>query len=130
MSISDRFFFYDTTPVPIQNEGELVELLAQPKRSQFYNRRYGVGVHDSEDFSNTIGMQVGLRYDIVNAIAYRNTIVADGSRGLPDRRIAASFESVGVEQKANGRTDVSVFYSNLQNYEQLNSVSLPIGRQQ
>lgn len=126
---SDYLFFYDDIDVAQMNEHDLMELLQQPRRRLFYNRNSGVGVHESENYPNGIALQVGLRYDIVNGIAIRNTLVTDGSQGQKDRRVAASSESIGITQKS-GEADIQVYYLNLFNYSEVQSVNFPLGSRQ
>jgi len=126
LSSSDYFFYYDKFAVNEMNEHDMSEMLSQPKRSLFYARQTGVGIHDSENYPNSLPLLIGLRYDIVNSTSIRNTQVVDGSEGYNDRRIALGQETIKVEQESSGEVDLTVWYVSLYNYEQVNNVTLPM----
>lgn len=123
---SDYFFYYDNFSIDETNEHELMTLMEQPKRSLFYSRVSGVGIHDSENYPNSLALLVGLKYDIVNSVATRNTRVVDGAQNSVDRRMALGQETIKVEQRG-GEIDLTVWYVNIYNYEQVNNINLPIG---
>lgn len=121
----DQFFFYGKGDLHEESVYDLNELLFQPKRSLFYNRRASAGVSEYENNPNGIGLQVFARFEIANAVAYRNSQVSDGSDNLPDRRIAVSQNSIGFEAK-DGNLDVRVLYFLYSDYEVPKSNSFPL----
>ena len=128
ISSSDLFFFYDTIGIEQSNEAELVTAVMQPKKSMFYNRRFGAGVSESTNYPNTIAMIVGIPYDIIDSIAIRNTQVVDGTRKQKDRRLASSQGAISLSQDKDGGIEVRLSYINFFNYEEQNTnITLPIG---
>lgn len=121
----DTFFFYGKGDLDYEAEYDLYELLIQAKRSLFYYRNGSAGVSEYENNPNGIALQVFARFEIANAIAYRNTIISNGSIGGKDRRIAVSQNSIGFENK-NGELDVQVVYFLYADYETPKSNSFPL----
>lgn len=121
----DQFFFYGKGDLHDEAVYDLNELLFQPKRSLFYNRRASAGVTEYENNPNGIGLQVFARYEIANAVAYRNSQVSDGSDGLPDRRIAVSQTSIGFEQSREN-LDIRILYFLYSDYEEPRANSFPL----
>ena len=107
-------------------ESDLMQVLIQPKRSMLYNRQFGAGIKDRENFPNAVSLQIGLRYDIASAIAYRNTVVSDGTDNTRDRRIASSQFSIEFKQD-RGNLDIRVYYFNFVNTKQIRSVDIESG---
>ena len=125
---SDLFFFYDTVSIEQGNEADLVTSILQPKKSLFYNRKYGAGISESINYPNAIAMKVGIPYDIVDTVSTRNTQVVDGTSQQKDRRFAASQESVKIEQNNKGEIETTVSYINFNDFEEQSvNISLPMG---
>ncbi len=108
LSDADVFFFYGKNDLEIENESDLVAGIIQPKRSLFYNREDGCGVSSRENFPNSLTLDIGIRYDIVNWSSLRNTRVTDGSEGTVDRRVAISQNTVSFIRDNKGNLDVNV----------------------
>jgi hypothetical protein len=124
----DYFFFYGKAPIEDETAHDLMLMLLQPKRKMFYNRSEGAGVSDYQNYPNALSLQIGLRYDITIAIAYRNYYVTDGSNGTIDRRIASSQLSISFDQDDNGNLDLSVYYFMYGNMNIPQNLSLPVGK--
>lgn len=123
----DVFFYYGEpgSDLELETKSDLFVGLEQPKRSMYYNRRDGVGLRERENYPNAIAIQIGIKFDIINWIGYRNTLVSDSS---PDRRIAASQTSISVKTLKDGNIDVNVLYLPYQNFVNPVQANLPIGR--
>lgn len=126
MASSDLFFYYGQN-LSMETESELTQLLMSPTGSMMYNRQYGAGVAEFENFPNGLYLQIMLRYQISAAVAYRNSSVSYGQNGLLDRRIAVSQNFMSFIQ-SNGNLDVNVMYFMLADYSSLKNISLPISR--
>lgn len=121
----DNFFYYGQGDIDTESRFDLYQLLLQPKRSLYYNRRESGGVSEYENRPNTIELQVFGRFEIANAVAYRNTLVTDGSNGTIDRRIAVSQNSIGFNAKGNN-LDVSVLYFLYTDFETPKTTNFPL----
>jgi len=126
LSSFDNFFFYGKNDLSTELESDLMQTLMQPKRSMLYNRRFGAGISERENYPNAISLQVMLRFDVANAIAYRNTFTTDGSDGTVDRRIAASQFSVEFI-RAGGELDIRVYYFSYANTKKVQVLNVPTG---
>jgi hypothetical protein len=109
---SDHFFYYGEGIINERDEcvSDLMQLLIQPKRSQYFFRRSGAGVKDFEGHPIGLMLKIGIPFSIADAIAYRNTYVSDGSGGYPDRRIATAQDAISFDVKGNGNIDITVLY--------------------
>ena len=122
----DLFFYYDSVSVDDILEYDMQKGLNQGKRSLFYFRQYGAGVQESENMPNTLGLYIGLRYEIVKWVAYRNGYISNGNDGLPDRRIACSQNYITINQEG-GKLDVDVFYIPFKDYNNPKNIRAVIG---
>jgi len=113
----DHFFFYGKSDLAVENQFDLYQMITQPKRSLFYNRREACGVSNYENNPNGILLQVLARYDIANSVAYRNSLVVDGTQGNKDRRIAVSQNAIGFKAK-NDELDINIMYFNFFDYSE------------
>ena len=125
----DIFFYYGKSGLDLENRFDLYQIITQPKRSLFYNRKESAGLSEYENNPNGINLQVLARYDIANAVAYRNTIVVNGSEGLKDRRIAVSQNTIGFEKNKykDDQLDISIFYFSFFNYTDPKIFSASLG---
>lgn len=123
---SDEFFYYGSNDIAFEIEADLLAVCVQPKRSLFYSRTIGAGVSESENYANGISLSIGLRFDIVNSIAILNERVSDGSDGDRDRRVAASQNTVTIEQNGE-EMDILVQYIPLADAKAVSNISIPIG---
>ncbi len=130
----DIFFQYgeksksDMDILDMECRTDLYELLIQNKRSLFYYRSGSAGVSEYENNPNGIGLQIFARFDIAEAVSYRNQLVSNGENGSVDRRIAVSQNSVGFEQPQADELNVLVLYFLYANYEEPKSNSFPMVR--
>ena len=106
----DTFFYYGKGTVQDENEQDLLQLVKQPEKFMFYNRQFGCSV--KYNFPMSIINHSLVAYSIASAIATRNQNVSDGSSGTVDRRIAASQNSISVEDGKNGERNIDVLYFN------------------
>jgi hypothetical protein len=124
----DLFFYYgETRDLELECRFDLFELLLQNKRSLFYSRRLAAGLDQYENNPNTVKLQVLGKYEIASAVAYRNSLVSDGTTGHPDRRIAVSQNSIGIKQKRD-ETNIEIFYFLFSDYETPRSNSFELVR--
>ena len=123
----DYTFYYGTSDINEETQHDLMQLLVQPKRQLFYSRSEGAGVVEKSNYPNAISLQIGLRYDIANAIASRNQQVTNGANGTRDRRVASSQFAIEFNQDDSGNMDVVVNYFMYSDFNTPKNVSLPVG---
>lgn len=130
LSDFDLFFYYGEkgSDLSLETQSDLYQGLIQPKRSLFYNRQASAGLVEKENFPNSVVLAILSRYDVTVWNAYRNTQVSDGTEGKPDRRISISQSSIEIFKNENGEFDIKINYIPFMNYQQFNSVSIPITR--
>lgn len=127
LSDIDAFFFYGQNDPQLENESDLVRGLVQPKRSLFYNRQDGCGISSRENMPNSLTLEIGLRYDVVNWVSLRNNRVSDGSEGTRDRRLAVSQNTISFRRDAKrGNVDVNVGYIPFADIKNSGNVQAPI----
>jgi hypothetical protein len=122
----DIFFYYGSNPLELELDHDVMVGLLQPKRSMFYARSDGAGIPDYENKPSSFMLEIGMRYDIVNWIAYRNTVVGDGNDGTAERRVAACQFSIDVVRGETGEVDVSVEYIPYADYSAARKVNAPL----
>ena len=98
LSDDDLFFYYGEHDIQIEAQHDIMEQMLQPKRSYYYNRREAVGIDQYENYPSGTFLMILLRFLITDAIAYKNTVVEDGSYSDLDRRVALSQASIGIEE--------------------------------
>jgi hypothetical protein len=124
----DYFFNYGKSPLDEEIRHDVVLGLLQPKRSLFYDRADGAGIEDNEQHPSGIILQIEAKSSIVSWIGRRNTEVSNGTKGFPDRRIAASQETVDVvSDHKSGELDITVLYIPLADYKQPQSIKASSG---
>jgi hypothetical protein len=121
----DLFFYYGKSEPETESLFDLYLMLLQPKRSLYYNRKESAGLTEYENNPNDLNLQIFARFEIANAVAYKNSVVVNGTEGTRDRRIAVSQNSIGFEAK-NGNLDVQILYFLYADYEQPRQNSFPI----
>jgi hypothetical protein len=119
----DIFFNYGNNDLDLEIESDLMMGLLQPKKSLCGDRSYGAGISDKENYSNTVSLSVGLKYDIALHIAKQNLNINSQN---PDRRVATSQNSIKISQ-SGGNLDVSVLYIPYKDYRKSSTISLPLG---
>lgn len=120
------FFYYGELDLDLEIESDIMQLLTQPKKSMFYNRSFGCGVHENENYPNTLLLEIMMRFDIANGIYRRNLEVGDGTNGTKERRVAVSQWSI-VTERNKGNLNLAVNYIPFIDYKNLKSTNLPIG---
>lgn len=124
----DIFFHYgETRGLDLECRYDLFELLLQNKRSLFYIRRFAAGLELYENSPNTLNLQVLGRYEISSGVAYRNSLVSDGTGTHQDRRVAVSQNGIKFQQKED-TINVEVFYFLYNSYEVPRSHSFKLTR--
>ena len=124
----DNFFYYGENSNSLDDEilHDLYQGIEQPKKSMYYNRQDGVGIHEKENFPSSIAFYIMCRYDIVQWIAYRNNNLPSSNL---DRRVAASQASISVLQDpSSGEVDIKVEYIPFKDYTKKEALSLPMGK--
>lgn len=123
----DQFFFYGENVMEkkIENEFDIWMGILQPKRDSFYFRRDGAGIEKSENAPNGLSLLIGVRFNIANWFAYRNSYIADGRNNLSDRRLAVSQQSISIEQD-RGDMNVSIFYIPFSDYKNMQKTEFGI----
>lgn len=122
----DNFFYYGMMDLDHEIESDIFIGLQQGERSMFYNRQEGCSMETMENYPNTIIAQIGMRYSIMNYLAWRNGEVGDGTNGTRERRVACSQAVIGFEKDEKGNLDVSVLYIPFANYKDVRFVNVPI----
>lgn len=121
----DYFFYYGQIGLEEESKNDLWQLILQPKRSLYYNRRESAGINEYENRPNGIDLQIFARFEIANAVAYRNTLVTNGTDNTIDRRIAVSQNSIGFEARG-GELDIQILYFLFADYEEPRSVNFAL----
>lgn len=119
------FFYYGQSELDLETEHDIFLGICQPPESMFYNRSDSAKVELYENYPNTILLQVGIRYDILNWIMYRNSNVSDGTEGTLDRRVASSQEYMNLEQEGSN-LNIDIFFIPLSNYWEIKSINKSI----
>jgi hypothetical protein len=114
MSAWETYLYYGQSPLQDECEFDLLEILLQPTRSSFYNRKMAAGIQENKP--NGIELQVMGRFNIANSIAYRNSRVTIGLNGTKDRRIGVSQNTIGFDT-VGSNLDITVLYFMFANYE-------------
>jgi len=107
---SDYFFNYGLLDSKDEAKHDLIEVIVQPQKSMFFFREFGAGIKNMENFPSGLRLRIAVTYGIANAVAFRNTVVTDGSEDYPDRRLAVSQDSIEYKQDDAGNLDLSIFY--------------------
>jgi hypothetical protein len=119
------FFYYGQSDLDLETEHDIFLGINQPPESMFYNRSESAKVELYENYPNTILLQIGIKYDIMNWIMYRNSNVSDGTEGTLDRRVAASQEYMALEQEESN-LNIDIFFIPLANYWEMKSINKSI----
>lgn len=124
----DNFFYYGENVIEkdVEDEFDVWCGILQPLKSLFYFREEGAGVSQSENLPNTLSLLMGLNYNITKWFAFRNSYVSDGRDNFPDRRIAVSQQTIGIEQDNQGNLNIDLFYISFSDYEKPKNIFLGI----
>jgi len=127
LSDLDIFFFYGEkgSDLDIETQSDILAGIIQKKRSLFYDRQDSSGIPERENNPTGFVLEMSMKFDIVNWIAYRNTKISDGSNGTPDRRVAVSQNSIVITENQKGETDVNVEYIPFANIKQTDRIVVP-----
>lgn len=124
----DIFFYYGQNELEIETKSDLMSNIMQSKRSLFYNRNLdSAGIQNYENKPESLSMQIGIPYDIVNSISKRNQYVTSGENGNRDRRVAISQTTVRVEINKLGQVDITVLFIPLANFRQSETLQVGLG---
>lgn len=123
----DYFFFYGKNSLEEESVSDLFGLILQPKRSLYYSRSDGSGVERYENYPDALTLQIGLRFDIAQAVANRNSLVVNGRDGFRDRRIAVSQFSIKFYSNKQGDLDVTILYFLYEKFSVPQNLTLPVG---
>ena len=123
----DSFFYYGLSDLENEIRQDLLNGIATSKKKLFFNRSDSAGTNDFLNTPSGLAIQIGLKYAIVNWLAYRNTYTGDGTNGSKERRIATSQNQVTISVFDNGEIDVSLFYIPFFNIEQNRTLPIQIG---
>lgn len=105
----DFFFYYGDNDLKEEIEHDLLEQAMQPHRSYYYNRQEAIGISQFENYPNTITLYVLIPYVIANGVAFKNTIIEDGSYSDKDRRVIVSQATISIRQ-GSGVLSVNIGY--------------------
>ena len=123
----DIFFYYGepTSDLDTEIQSEVLQGLMQPRGQLFYDNSDGAGIIEQENAPVSLAMQVGVRANIVNWIAYRNSFVTDGTNGNPDRRVGVSQASIDITTDT-GKISVTTTMLPFKDAKKPMDVSVPI----
>jgi len=127
LSDFDIFYYYGQNDLQMEIESDIQQNVVQGTRSLFYNRSNdSSGLDEFENIPNAITQTIIIPYNVVAALAKRNTYVGDGQNGTRDRRIVISQNTVKLRTDGN-MIDISVFYIPLFNINaaQATTIKLP-----
>lgn len=122
----DLFFYYGQNDLDLEIESDMVAICMQPPRSLYYNNLESAGMVGYENHPNELNMQVSMRYDIANGIAWKNTVVSNGTDNKPDRRVAVSQFAISFVRGVEGDLDCKILYIPYYNYTAYKVVNPPI----
>lgn len=122
LSSWDLFFYYGQNDLDLEIEADLMLLALQPLRSLLYNNKESGGINEYENYPNDIGLQVNVRYEVANAVAWKNFQISNGEDGLPDRRIAVSQNSLKFTKNNSGELAIEIFYIPYYDYTKYNTL--------
>lgn len=120
LSDINNFFYSGLQDQESETQSEVMAILMQPKRSQFYSRSTGAGIPEYENQPITAMMRIMMAYDVVMAFAQRNARVS------VDKTIAVSQNSVTVEQEGD-EVKVSVLYIPIKTLQAQRTPGVSIG---
>jgi hypothetical protein len=121
----DFFFYYGQIGTDEETEHDIMLGLLQPKKSLFYNRQDGAGIQAYENHPNSLLLEVGLRFDIVNWIARRNSEVGDGDEDTVDRRVLVSQNFIKINRDET--IEIQVLYIPFRDTSQPRTMNIPLG---
>lgn len=122
----NNFFYAGKVDLDTQIQSEVLQAVLQPKRSMFYNRSYGAGITEYENYPMTANIKIFIAYDVVRALAIRNSKVPNGNGDYPDRRVAVSQNNIIVKIE-NESINLSVYYVPMYNIKASRILTIPMG---
>lgn len=122
----DYFFYRGLCPLGEEVQHDVVMGLFQPKRQLIYNRADGAGIIELSNAPAGASFTVKAKYNVASWAGRRNREVANGSGGLPDRRVALSQATVNVSFPKRGEVNITVLYIPLYDYKKTVAVSAPL----
>lgn len=122
----DHFFYYGQTDQKTEIQGDMELCLLTPHRTMFYMRDYGSEISEFENKPISEITKTLLRYNIVRAIAYFNSITTTGADGYRDRRVLTSQNEVTIS--ASGQNiDIQVGYLPMYDTNSRGQLDLSLG---
>lgn len=122
----DLFFYYEEADLLETIQQDIINGVVTKQNKLFYNRQDSAGVNDYENYPIGLSVTIGLRYEIVKWIAYRNTYIGDGLNSSKERRLVTSQNKIEIENN-NNNIDINILYISFFNYNNLESINFPIG---
>jgi hypothetical protein len=122
----ETFFYYGKTELHQEIEADLNQGMTQEKRSLFYNRSFGAGVPEYENYPKGLSLEIGMRYDIASWVARRNLEVSNGTNGTRDRRAATSQNAITITTDSD-TVYVQVFCILYADYQNPTTIKIPFG---
>lgn len=119
----DYFFYYDNLPKKDIIQFEVMQGIIQPSRSLYYDRQDSCGIDAMENDPQSISTSIFVKYKIINWIAYRNSYVTDGNNNTTDKRIAASQNTINIEN-TTGVMNIAVYYISMDDISQQNQLQV------
>jgi len=123
----DYFFHYGQVPLRDEVLSDLNQGLIQDKRSIFYDRSFGAGVPEYENFPRGLSLEIGMRYDIASWVARRNLEVSNGTNGTRDRRAVTSQDAIRITPVGDDGLEVQVFCVPYADYQTPTVINIPMG---
>jgi len=130
MSIEwDTFFYYGLGDLENEIKQDIINGTSTSKNKLFFNRADSAGINDFENVPSGLAIEIGLKFSIVEWLAYRNTYIGDGNNGRKERRLATSQNeiSVNLDKGNTGNIDINIFYILFFNITKNNTITLPLG---
>lgn len=123
----DLFFYYGMSELEDEIQQDIINGVGTSKNKLFFNRSDSAGVNDFENTPSSLAIEVSLKYTIIQWLAFRNTYTGDGNNGSKERRVASSQSQIQVENKKEGKIDISIFYIAFAKADQNNTLTIRLG---
>jgi hypothetical protein len=113
----DMFFYYGQSNASDEIRQDILNGVATSKKKLFFNRSDSAGVNDFENAPSGLAIEIGLKFAIIEWLAYRNTYTGTGTNGSKERRVASS------------QNEIKIVSDNIQfsDFRQGKTLTIPIG---